>query len=591
MKHLTEMVRQHKAGKTNGIYAVCSAHPLVLEAAIRYASANQTPLLIEATSNQVDQFGGYTGMTPADFRGFVCQLADSLNFPQDALILGGDHLGPNRWQNLPAAQAMANADDLIKSYVAAGFKKIHLDCSMSCQDDPIPLTDDIVAERAARLAKVAEETCREHFGEADLEYVIGTEVPVPGGAHETLSELAVTTPDAARATLEAHRHAFEKQGLNAIWPRIIALVVQPGAEFDHTNVIDYQPAKASALSQMVENYETLIFEAHSTDYQTPQSLRQLVIDHFAILKVGPALTFALREALFSLAAIEEELVPAKACSGLRQVLEDVMLDRPEYWQSHYHGDGNARRLARGYSYSDRVRYYWPDSQIDDAFAHLVRNLADSPIPLPLISQYLPLQYVKVRSGELQPAYGNSLSTIFRTSWRSTTQPVKANKQNKEEHAMPNIVLSRIDERLIHGQVGVQWVGFAGANLVLVANDEVAEDPVQQNLMEMVLAEGIAVRFWTLQKVIDNIHRAADRQKILLVCKTPADFLTLVKGGVPVNRINVGNMHYANGKQQIAKTVSVDAGDIAAFNDLKAAGVECFVQGVPTEPAVDLFKLL
>ena len=114
MKHLTEMVRQHKAGKTNGIYAVCSAHPLVLEAAIRYASANQTPLLIEATSNQVDQFGGYTGMTPAGFRGFVCQLADSLNFPQDALILGGDHLGPNRWQNLPAAQAMANADDLIK---------------------------------------------------------------------------------------------------------------------------------------------------------------------------------------------------------------------------------------------------------------------------------------------------------------------------------------------------------------------------------------------------------------------------------------------------------------------------------------------
>lgn len=591
MKHLTEMVRQHKAGKTNGIYAVCSAHPLVLEAAIRYASANQTPLLIEATSNQVDQFGGYTGMTPADFRGFVCQLADSLNFPQDALILGGDHLGPNRWQNLPAAQAMANADDLIKSYVAAGFKKIHLDCSMSCQDDPIPLTDDIVAERAARLAKVAEETCREHFGEADLEYVIGTEVPVPGGAHETLSELAVTTPDAARATLEAHRHAFEKQGLNAIWPRIIALVVQPGVEFDHTNVIDYQPAKAAALSQMVENYETLIFEAHSTDYQTPQSLRQLVIDHFAILKVGPALTFALREALFSLAAIEEELVPAKACSGLRQVLENVMLDRPEYWQSHYHGDGNARRLARGYSYSDRVRYYWPDSQIDDAFAHLIRNLADSPIPLPLISQYLPLQYVKVRSGDCSQRHGNSLSTIFRTSWRSTTQPVKANKQNKEEHAMPNIVLSRIDERLIHGQVGVQWVGFAGANLVLVANDEVAEDLVQQNLMEMVLAEGIAVRFWTLQKVIDNIHRAADRQKILLVCKTPADFLTLVKGGVPVNRINVGNMHYANGKQQIAKTVSVDAGDIAAFNDLKAAGVECFVQGVPTEPAVDLFKLL
>ncbi|HFZ1496461.1 TPA: tagatose-bisphosphate aldolase subunit KbaZ [Citrobacter freundii] len=400
MKHLTKMVEQHKRGKANGIYAVCSAHPIVLEAAIRYAHANHTPLLIEATSNQVDQFGGYTGMTPADFRSFVCRLADSLDFSQDMLILGGDHLGPNRWQNLPAEQAMANADDLIKSYVAAGFKKIHLDCSMSCANDPVPLTDEIVAERAARLAEVAEETCMAHFGESDLVYVIGTEVPVPGGAHETLTDLAVTTPDAARATLQAHYHAFEKHGLEGIWPRIIALVVQPGVEFDHTHIIDYQPQKAVALSKMVEDYDTLVFEAHSTDYQTPQSLRQLVIDHFAILKVGPALTFALREALFSLAAIEEELLPAKACSGLRHVLESVMLDRPEYWQSHYHGDGNARRLARGYSYSDRVRYYWPDSQIDEAFERLVRNLADDPIPLPLISQYLPLQYVKVREGDL-----------------------------------------------------------------------------------------------------------------------------------------------------------------------------------------------
>lgn len=400
VKQLTQMVEQHKRGKASGIYAVCSAHPLVLESAIRYAHANHTPLLIEATSNQVDQFGGYTGMTPADFRDFVCQLADSLGFPQSELILGGDHLGPNRWQNQPAAQAMANADDLIKSYVSAGFKKIHLDCSMSCADDPVPLTDEIVAERAARLAKVAEETSQQHFGESDLVYVIGTEVPVPGGAHETLTELEVTTPEAARATLEAHRHAFEKQGLNAIWPRIVALVVQPGVEFDHTHIIDYQPQKALALSKMVEAYDTLVFEAHSTDYQTPQSLRQLVKDHFAILKVGPALTFALREALFSLAAIEEELLPAKTCSGLRHVLESVMLDRPEYWQSHYHGDGHARRLARGYSYSDRVRYYWPDSQIDDAFERLVRNLADEPIPLPLISQYLPLQYVKVREGNI-----------------------------------------------------------------------------------------------------------------------------------------------------------------------------------------------
>ena len=183
---------------------------------------------------------------------------------------------------------MANADDLIRSYVAAGFKKKFTSiAACPAKSDPVPLTDAIVAGRAARLAKIAETTCLEQFGVADLVYVIGTEVPVPGGAHETLTELEVTTPEAARATLEAHRHAFEKEGLSDIWPRIIGLVVQPGVEFDHAHVCDYQPHKAVALSKMVEAYDTLVFEAHSTDYQMPQALRQLVKDHFAILKVGP----------------------------------------------------------------------------------------------------------------------------------------------------------------------------------------------------------------------------------------------------------------------------------------------------------------
>lgn len=403
MKFLIDVVAQHKMGNRKGIYSVCSAHPLVLEAALRFALGKQTSLLIEATSNQVDQYGGYTGMTPVGFRDYVFKLAESLNFPADNIILGGDHLGPNRWQDQPAAQAMAQAEVLIARYVAAGFKKIHLDCSMSCADDPHPLSDEIVAARSARLAKIAEDTCLRAFGHRDVVYVIGTEVPVPGGAHEALTELAVTTPAAAQATLKAHQQAFAAAALPDIWSRIIALVVQPGVEFDHTHIIDYQSEKAHALSQMVEDYPHLVFEAHSTDYQTPQALRQLVQDHFAILKVGPALTFALREALFSLAAIEEELLCARACSGLRKVLEDVMLHRPAYWQSHYTGSGHDRRLARGYSYSDRVRYYWPDGQIDAAFAALVRNLADDPIPLPLISQYLPAQYARVRAAELSAA--------------------------------------------------------------------------------------------------------------------------------------------------------------------------------------------
>ncbi|WP_435951991.1 tagatose-bisphosphate aldolase subunit KbaZ [Dryocola sp. BD626] len=398
MKHLTEFVADHKQDSGCGIFAVCSAHPLVLEAALRHAADAESLLLIEATSNQVDQLGGYTGMTPKAFRSFVEKMADEHGFPRENLILGGDHLGPNRWQNLPAAEAMSHAEELIRHYAAAGFRKIHLDCSMSCADDPVPLSDETVALRAARLARIAEQTCIETFGKSDLVYIIGTEVPVPGGAHETLDELAVTTPEAAKTTLEAHRHAFEQQGLSELWPRIIGLVVQPGVEFDHANVIDYQPEKSLPLSKMIEAFDTLVYEAHSTDYQTPQALKQLVEHHFAILKVGPALTFALREALFSLAAIEHELLPAHRCSGLREVLESVMLEHPEHWQHHYHGSNDARRLARGYSYSDRVRYYWPDKDIDEAYSRLVANFTDESISLPLISQYLPLQYVKVREG-------------------------------------------------------------------------------------------------------------------------------------------------------------------------------------------------
>ncbi|HHQ4565713.1 TPA: tagatose-bisphosphate aldolase subunit KbaZ [Aeromonas hydrophila] len=402
MKSMLDLVAQHKQGEQVGIYAVCSAHPLVLEAALRLAAQGDQLLLVEATSNQVDQFGGYTGMTPADFRDLLHRLAAECDFPVQRLVLGGDHLGPNRWQNKPAEQAMAHAEDLIASYVAAGFKKIHLDCSMSCQGDPMPLTDELVAARAARLANVAEQTAIRQFGHSDLVYVIGTEVPVPGGAHEELAELAVTTPEAARHTLAAHQQAFEQAGLAQLWPRVIGLVVQPGVEFDHTHVIDYRPERAVPLSRMIEAYPHLVFEAHSTDYQTPDAYRQLVRDHFAILKVGPALTFALREALFALAAIEEELVVAKACSGLRQVLEETMLDRPDFWRSHYQGSPNECRLARGYSYSDRIRYYWPDSRVDDCYARLLANLAAEPIPLPLLSQHLPLQYRKVRQGTLSP---------------------------------------------------------------------------------------------------------------------------------------------------------------------------------------------
>lgn len=160
MQALLNLIKRHKAGESVGVFSVCSAHPWVLDAAIRHAATAQTTVLIEATSNQVNQFGGYTGLRPADFRDRVWQMAANNGLPRENVWLGGDHQGPNAWQDRPAEAAMILAEQVIAEYVQAGFRKIHLDCSMSCADDPNPLGDDEVARRAARLCAIAEAAWR-----------------------------------------------------------------------------------------------------------------------------------------------------------------------------------------------------------------------------------------------------------------------------------------------------------------------------------------------------------------------------------------------------------------------------------------------
>jgi D-tagatose-1,6-bisphosphate aldolase subunit GatZ/KbaZ len=398
---LADMISRHKTGDAVGIYSVCSAHPTVVEAAMAQAAADASYALIEATSNQVDQFGGYTGMRPAEFRDLVLGIADRSGFARDRVVLGGDHLGPNRWQGETSTAAMAKAEVLIAAYVEAGYSKIHLDCSMSCADDPAVLDDEVVATRTARLMQVAEESAQ-HTGAHPPMYVIGTEVPVPGGAHETLPALTPTPADRARRTVAAHRTAFAEFGLDHVWPRVLALVVQPGVEFDHLHVIDYQHSATGELRRALDGEDHLVFEAHSTDYQRPAQLRELVEDHWAVLKVGPALTFAMREALFALALIEAELIPRPSRSNLIEVIERRMLARPDHWRGYYEGDSLTQRTSRRYSYSDRLRYYWADDEVDAARRTLLANLDRTGIPMPLISQYLPYQYDRIRAGELEP---------------------------------------------------------------------------------------------------------------------------------------------------------------------------------------------
>ncbi len=161
---------------------------------------------------------------------------------------------------------------------------------------------------------------------------------------------------------------------------------------------------------------------------------------------------------------------------------------------------------------------------------------------------------------------------------------------KEVMQMANIVLTRIDNRLIHGQVATQWSGNIGANLLLVANEDVASNAMRQGLMDMAAPSYAQTRYWSIQKTIDTIHKASDKQKIFLICENPQDVLKLVEGGVPIKKVNIGNMHMAAGKRQVAGSVAVDDNDVAAFKRLQELGVELEIRRVPQEGAENISKL-
>ncbi|MDE0305710.1 MAG: class II D-tagatose-bisphosphate aldolase, non-catalytic subunit [Albidovulum sp.] len=382
---LLEIPEAYHRGQRLGIASVCSAHPVVIEAALEMARDQGATVLIEATCNQVNQDGGYTGMAPADFGRFVERICAKVDFERSKIVLGGDHLGPGPWKHLRSNEAMAKAKGMVRAYAEAGFAKLHLDTSMGCRNEPVALVDRETAWRAARLAAVAEE----YKAGTDPIYVIGTEVPVPGGATHSLEKLEITLPEAVVRTYEAHKSAFEALGLQDAFSRVVALVVQPGVEFSHSDVTHFDPPKAQALSDVLESFPGIVFEAHSTDYQTAEGLRSLVDSGFAILKVGPSLTFALREALYALDAVADILDGRPPVGTLMAVMDEVMRATPRNWRDYYAGTETEQWLQRHFSYSDRIRYYWPSPRAEKAVSRLRRRLNGARIPAPVSSQFLP----------------------------------------------------------------------------------------------------------------------------------------------------------------------------------------------------------
>jgi len=384
MIDIDTLIHRNLGGTPTGLPCFCTANEHVLRAIVTFAATHQVPAVIEATCNQVNQDGGYTGMSAQDFADWIKQLSLEAGVANDNILLGGDHLGPNPWRHLPVSTAMGNAEVLVRDYAAAGFRKIHLDASMACGGETTPSFEE-VAERAARLCQVAES----HSPKPDeLIYIIGTEVPVPGGETDEMDELAVTSVDHFNKTIDTHRESFERHGLSGAWPKVASIVVQPGVDFSHTAVHRFQPDDAVALAKAISMHSGITYEAHSTDYQPTDALAEIVAKHFFFLKVGPELTFRLREAVFALAHIENHLLENNR-SGIIDVVDQAMDDNPADWTQYYRGDPQFVSQLRHFSYSDRIRYYWPAASVKLALDRLIFNLENLQLPETLVSQYFP----------------------------------------------------------------------------------------------------------------------------------------------------------------------------------------------------------
>lgn len=403
---LYSLVKKRQHGIFCGIPSFCSANKLVIEAILEQSKRFDDKVVIEATSNQVNQFGGYFHMTPADFRDYVYQIADKLSFDKSNIILGGDHLGPQPWQHLTEAEAMANSKELVRQTVMAGYLKIHLDTSMRVADDDInqPLLDETIARRGAELMIECEKAYQELLNvnpdAVHPVFVVGSEVPVPGGAQHD-EGLQVTKPVAFEETILAYKDQFAKHGIKHLWKYVIAVVVQPGVEFGDTYIHKYDRLAAFPLCQKLKEYPNIVFEGHSTDYQSPEALKQMVEDGIAIIKVGPALTFAVRQAMYALSYIERELIDDdNKRAHFIETLESEMLSNPKDWEKYYNGTEKQKAISRKYSYSDRSRYYICNDAVENARRKLFENLRNVDIPMGMLMQYMPFQYIRVRDGKV-----------------------------------------------------------------------------------------------------------------------------------------------------------------------------------------------
>ena len=344
--------------KKRALPSLCTSNLDVLKTAIYFCKKKNFPILIESTSSQVNQQGGYSGKKPKDFFYSVNKIAKKINFPKKNLHIGGDHLGPLPWKNLSSKIALHNSIRLINDCLKSNYSKIHIDTSIKCSSDKVLTSQEIFLITKTILNKIKKnKKLRKAF------LVIGTEVPLSGGNDK--SKLKLTSKSQIF-------HDVEKFKRIRIGNKPFGLVIEPGMKFMHYTILSPK-FKNFKKKKLISKRFNFVFEAHSTDYQSLSCLKNLVKNNFKFLKVGPELTFYMTRALFFMEELEKKYF-SKNKSNIKQKIFIEMMQNKKHWNSYYSGRKKFLKKLILNSRLDRIRYYLNKEKIEKSKKILEENI-------------------------------------------------------------------------------------------------------------------------------------------------------------------------------------------------------------------------
>jgi len=348
----------NKVIKKNALPSFCSSNSIVLSNLIKFCKFNNLPILIESTSNQVNQFGGYSKKTPNAFIKTVKQIARKENFNLKKIFFGGDHLGPLPWKNYNSQIAMKNSLELVKSYLKAGYNKIHLDTSIKCLDDK-KINNQLVYNRTSFIFKKL--NLKKYVSK--VFFVFGTEVPLSGG-NDTI-KIIPTSIKQIKNEFKGFRELLNNK------KKYFALVIEPGMKFMHQS-INKPNLKNFKKKKFFSQKNNFTYEAHSSDYQSLKTLKNLVKNNFKFLKVGPELTYQLTKSLIFMESLEKKLVVKK--SFFTKILFRQMKKNNSFWLSYFNKKNKTSFKNIIKSKFDRTRYYLEDRKVLSSINLLKKNI-------------------------------------------------------------------------------------------------------------------------------------------------------------------------------------------------------------------------